>query len=60
MTSSEVINVIRKAMQDKDFAIQIIKDPKRTLATYQLTKTEITQVIDQVKDFEIRGIWPAD
>ena len=60
MTSSVVINVIRRARQDRDFAVQIIKDPKRTLATYNLTKTEITQVIDQVKEFEIRGIWPAD
>jgi len=60
MTSSVVINVIRKAKQDRYFAVQIIKDPKRALATYQLTETEVTQVIDLVKDFEIRGIWPAD
>jgi hypothetical protein len=55
---TKVETILQKAKSDGDFAVRIVKDPKATLASYNLTRLEFEQIVTQVKN--LRGIWPAD
>jgi hypothetical protein len=53
-------SIVQKAKSDQNLAMRILKEPTTALKSYKLTSIEITEVVQEVKALNLRGIWPSD